>query len=45
MLPHFWLVATQTFFIFTPKIGEMIQFDEQIFGMGGSTVEPDFIQG
>ena len=22
-----WVVATQIFFIFTPKIGEMIQFD------------------
>ncbi len=25
------------FFIFTPKPGEMIQFDEHIFQMGGST--------
>ena len=24
----------QTFFIFTPKIGKMIQFDEHIFQMG-----------
>ena len=30
----FLLVATQIFFIFTPKIGEMIQFDEHIFQMG-----------
>ena len=27
----------QTFFIFTPILGEMIQFDEHIFQMGGST--------
>ena len=24
---YFWVVATQIFFMFTPKIGEMIQFD------------------
>ena len=29
-----WVVATQIFFIFNPKIGEMIQFDEHIFQMG-----------
>ena len=29
-----WVVATQIFFIFTPKIGEMIQFDDHIFQMG-----------
>jgi len=28
------VVATQTFFIFTPNLGEMIQFDEHIFQMG-----------
>ena len=27
----------QTFFIFTPNPREMIQFDEHIFQMGGST--------
>jgi len=27
----------QAFFIFSPKIGEMIQFDEHIFQMGGLT--------
>jgi len=30
----FWVVATQIFFIFIPILGEMIQFDEQIFQMG-----------
>ncbi len=25
------------FFIFTPNLGEMIQFDDHIFQMGGST--------
>ena len=30
----YWVVATQIFFIFTPKIGEMIQFGEHIFQMG-----------
>ena len=30
------------FFIFTPKIGEMIQFDEHIFQMGGSTTNLKF---
>jgi len=31
-----WVVATQTFFIFTPKIGEdfFLDFDEHIFQMG-----------
>ena len=29
-----WVVATQIFFIFTPKLGEMIQFDEHIFQRG-----------
>ena len=29
------------FFIFTPNLGEMIQFDEHIFGMGGSTTIKD----
>ena len=29
-----WVVATQFFFIFTTKPGEMIQFDEHIFQMG-----------
>ena len=29
-----WLVATQIFFIFALKHGEMIQFDEHIFQMG-----------
>ena len=29
-----WVVATQTFFIFTPKIGEDFQFDEHIFQRG-----------
>ena len=29
-----WVVATQIFFIFTNKPGEMIQFDEHIFQMG-----------
>ena len=29
-----WLVATQIFFIFTPKIGKIMQFDETIFQMG-----------
>ena len=29
--PGWWF---QIFFMFTPKIGEMIQFDEQIFEMG-----------
>ncbi len=27
----------QTFLIFTPILGEMIQFDEHMFQMGGST--------
>ena len=27
-------MVTQTFFIFTPNLGEMIQFDEHIFQMG-----------
>ena len=29
-----WVVATQIVFLFIPKIGEMIQFDEHIFQMG-----------
>ena len=33
------------FFIFTPKIGEMIQFDEHIFQMGGSTTNQPSIHG
>ena len=32
--PFFWVVATQTFFMFIPKFGEMIQFDDHIFQMG-----------
>ncbi len=32
--PFFWVVATQIFFIFTPILGEMIQFDEHIFQRG-----------
>ena len=28
------MVATQTFFIYTPIPGEMIQFDDHIFQMG-----------
>ena len=28
------MVVEKIFFIFTPKIGEMIQFDEHIFQMG-----------
>ena len=32
-----WVVATQIFFMFTPILGEMIQFDEHIFQMGGKT--------
>ena len=28
------MVATQRFFMFTPKIGEIIQFDDRIFQMG-----------
>ena len=31
------VVVTQIFFIFTPKIVEMIQFDEHIFQLGGSS--------
>jgi len=31
-----WLVVSDIF-IFTPNIGEMIQFDEHIFQMGWST--------
>ena len=27
----FWVVATQRFFMFIPKFGEMIQFDDHIF--------------
>ena len=33
-------MATQIFFIFTPKIGEMIQFDEHIFQMGWFNHQP-----
>ena len=33
-LSRWWF---QTFFIFTPKIGEDFQLDEHIFQMGGST--------
>ena len=32
-VPHL-LVATQRFFMFTPILGEMIEFDEHIFEMG-----------
>jgi len=32
-----FVVATQIFFIFIPIPGEMIQFDEHIFQMSGST--------
>ena len=34
MVVIIWVVATQRFYMFTPKIGEMIQFDEHIFQMG-----------
>ena len=34
MCDIFWVVATQIFFIFTPKIGEDFQFDEHIFQTG-----------
>ena len=30
----FYVVATQTFFIFTPKIGEIIQVDEHMLPVG-----------
>ena len=36
-LKNDWVVATQLCVIFTPKIGEMIQFDEHIFRWIGST--------
>ena len=29
-----WVVETQGFFIFTPILGEMIQFDDHSFQMG-----------
>ena len=31
-------------FLFKPLFGEMIQFDEHIFQMGGSTTTQNFIQ-
>ena len=34
-----WVVATQRIFIYTQKIGEMIQFDDHIVQMGGSTTK------
>ena len=37
MAVYIWVVATQICFIFTPNPGEMIQSDEHIFQMGGST--------
>ena len=30
----YWLVATQIFLIFTPILGEMVQFEEHIFQLG-----------
>ena len=35
-----WVVATQIFVIFTPKIGEDVQFDEHIFQMGCFNHQP-----
>ena len=34
IFPVSWVVTTHIIFIFTPKIEEMIQFDEHIFQMG-----------
>ena len=37
----FWVVATQiSFWNFTPKIGEMLQFDEQSVQMGWFNHQP-----
>ena len=35
-----WVVATQRFFIFTPNLGDMIQFDEHIFQRGWFNHQP-----
>ena len=35
------MVATQTFLIFNPIVGEMIQFDEHIFQMGWFNHQPE----
>ena len=40
---HLWMVATETFFIFTPIPGEMIQFDEHIFQMGWFNHQLDLV--
>ena len=34
MVDSWKVVATQRFFIFNPKLGEMIHFDEHMFQMG-----------
>ena len=39
--PRWWF---QTFFIFTPNLGEDFQFDEHIFQMGGSTSNQRHVQ-
>ena len=39
------VVATQTFFIFTPTIGEDFQFDEHIFQMGWNHQLDNFSNG
>ena len=40
-----WLVATQIFFIFTPKIGEIIHFDDQHFQTCWFNHQPDLVGG
>ena len=37
------VVATQIFFVFTPNLGEMIQFDEHMFQMGWFKHQRDFV--
>jgi len=39
-----WVVATQIFLFFTPKIGEDVQFDEHIFQRGWFNHQLDVIQ-
>jgi len=35
-----WVMATQIFYMFIPKIGEDVQFDEHIFQMGWFNHQP-----
>ncbi len=44
LFPFSWMVVSSIWIIFTPNLGEMIQFDDHIFQTGGSTTNQFLIQ-